>query len=232
MAAEDMVKEDFPNRVRRAAESVRMLSEHTPKVGIILGSGLSGVAERLPGTEVAFARIEGFPTPTVSGHRGVLKLSDSSAVLAGDGLLGGRTMEILPGGRPGFVQPWDTIPGSSGSGGIMGSLPLGKAGVGSAVNDTTRELGGALARRRRGGSPARADRVGPGQRPLRRAQPEAHRGVERRRPAQSTLRSLHLDFAIALPFRPLRRCACGSPQGDPPTAARPSALRSDHSCPR
>ncbi len=46
----------------------------------------------------------------------------SSAVLAGDGLLGGRTMEILPGGRPGFVQPWDTIPGSSGSGGIMGSL--------------------------------------------------------------------------------------------------------------
>jgi Na+/melibiose symporter-like transporter len=27
---------------------------------------------------------------------------------------------------------------------IMGSLPLGKAGVGSAVNDTTRELGGAL----------------------------------------------------------------------------------------
>src|SRR5207244_936214 len=28
--------------------------------------------------------------------------------------------------------------------GIMASLPLGKAGVGSAVNDTTRELGGAL----------------------------------------------------------------------------------------
>jgi hypothetical protein len=27
---------------------------------------------------------------------------------------------------------------------IMSSLPLGKAGVGSAVNDTTRELGGAL----------------------------------------------------------------------------------------
>lgn len=80
---EGTVKEDFPNRVRRAAESVRMLSEHTPKVGIILGSGLSGVAERLPGTEVAFSRIEGFPVPTVSGHRGILKLSDSTAVLAG-----------------------------------------------------------------------------------------------------------------------------------------------------
>ena len=30
------------------------------------------------------------------------------------------------------------------TGAIMESLPLGKAGVGSAVNDTTRELGGAL----------------------------------------------------------------------------------------
>jgi hypothetical protein len=28
--------------------------------------------------------------------------------------------------------------------GIMGSLPLGKAGVGSAVNDTTREVGGSI----------------------------------------------------------------------------------------
>lgn len=83
MIVEEMVKEDFPKRVRRAAESVRMLSEHTPRVGIILGSGLSGVAERLPGTEVIFSKIEGFPTPTVSGHRGILKLSDSSAVLAG-----------------------------------------------------------------------------------------------------------------------------------------------------
>ena len=31
---------------------------------------------------------------------------------------------------------------------IMGSLPPGKAGVGSAVNDTTRQTGGALGRRR------------------------------------------------------------------------------------
>lgn len=77
------MKEDFPIRVKRAAESVRMLSEHTPTVGVILGSGLSGVAEQLPGTEVAFSKIEGFPNPTVSGHRGILKVSDSTAVLAG-----------------------------------------------------------------------------------------------------------------------------------------------------
>ena len=35
-----------------------------------------------------------------------------------------------------------TIPSMTGS--IMSSVPLGKAGVGSAMNDTTRELGGAL----------------------------------------------------------------------------------------
>ena len=79
----DAVREDFPSRVRRAAESVRMQSEHNPKVGLILGSGLSGVAEKLPGTEVPYSKIEGFPEPTVSGHRGVLKVSDITAVLAG-----------------------------------------------------------------------------------------------------------------------------------------------------
>lgn len=60
-----------------------MLSEYTPKVGIILGSGLSGVADRLEGTEVGYEKIEGFATPSVSGHRGILKLSDRTAVLAG-----------------------------------------------------------------------------------------------------------------------------------------------------
>lgn len=83
MAAEKVVRGDFSIRVRRAAESVRMLSEHTPEVGLILGSGLSGVAEELPGTEVAYEKIEGFPRPTVSGHRGILKVSDGTAVLAG-----------------------------------------------------------------------------------------------------------------------------------------------------
>ncbi len=83
MRREDSVREDFPSRVRRAAESVRMQSEHNPKVGIVLGSGLSGVAEQLPGTEVPFSKIEGFPAPTVTGHRGILKVSDSTAALAG-----------------------------------------------------------------------------------------------------------------------------------------------------
>lgn len=60
-----------------------MLSEYTPNIGIVLGSGLSGVADRLPGTEVGYEKIEGFATPGVRGHRGILKLSDRTAILAG-----------------------------------------------------------------------------------------------------------------------------------------------------
>lgn len=41
----------------------------------------------------------------------------------------------------GLGMGWTMAPSTES---IMGSLPLGKAGVGSAVNDTTRELGGAL----------------------------------------------------------------------------------------
>ncbi|HUZ17796.1 MAG TPA: purine-nucleoside phosphorylase [Spirochaetia bacterium] len=70
-------------RVRRAAESVRMSTELSPSVGLVLGSGLSGVADAIPGTEVSFTQIEGFPLPTVSGHRGVLKLNGAVAVMAG-----------------------------------------------------------------------------------------------------------------------------------------------------
>jgi purine-nucleoside phosphorylase len=77
------VREDFSIRVRRAAESVRMSTELSPSVGLVLGSGLAGVADAIPGTEVSFAQIEGFPLPTVTGHRGVLKLNGAVAVLAG-----------------------------------------------------------------------------------------------------------------------------------------------------
>ncbi len=42
--------------------------------------------------------------------------------LAAAGLLGGRTMELIPGKGPGNVQPGDTIPGEGGSSGLMGSM--------------------------------------------------------------------------------------------------------------
>ncbi len=80
---EQAVKEDFPNRVRRATESVRMFSDLMPTIGIVLGSGLAGVADAVSGTEVAFSQIEGYPAPTTVGHRGILKLSGTVALMAG-----------------------------------------------------------------------------------------------------------------------------------------------------
>ncbi len=46
----------------------------------------------------------------------------SRAKLGASGLFGGRTMEIMPTDVDGFHQPFDTIPGSDGGGGLVGSV--------------------------------------------------------------------------------------------------------------
>jgi len=54
-----------------------------PEVGLILGSGLGQVVESLPGSDVPYERIRGFPVPTVEGHAGFLRLGGRVAVMAG-----------------------------------------------------------------------------------------------------------------------------------------------------
>lgn len=61
---------------------------HAPKVGLVLGSGLGGLAEAVEGAvRVAYADLPGFPRSTVSGHKGELVLGRLAgvpvAVLAG-----------------------------------------------------------------------------------------------------------------------------------------------------
>ncbi|TVQ23448.1 MAG: purine-nucleoside phosphorylase [Spirochaetaceae bacterium] len=77
----------FPEVVSRAAASIRDSSGRSPRVGVVLGSGLSDVVDDLIGDSaadtIAYARIEGFGGPSVSGHRGTLTISDSVAVMAG-----------------------------------------------------------------------------------------------------------------------------------------------------
>lgn len=46
----------------------------------------------------------------------------SHTKLAGAGVFGGRTMELVPGPGPGILQAWDTIPGEGGGGGLLGSF--------------------------------------------------------------------------------------------------------------
>ncbi|HET7842287.1 MAG TPA: purine-nucleoside phosphorylase [Terriglobia bacterium] len=59
----------------RAAKYIRAHSKIRPRVGIILGSGLSGVLSGLKETEqISYRKIPHFPRPSVAGHAGVLHL--------------------------------------------------------------------------------------------------------------------------------------------------------------
>jgi len=74
---------DFTDRVEKAATSVREHTHCTPAVGVILGSGLGAFAEHVTGTEIEYKQISGFPIPTVAGHRGLLSVASSVAVMSG-----------------------------------------------------------------------------------------------------------------------------------------------------
>jgi purine-nucleoside phosphorylase len=74
---------------RRAADTIRKrIGDDVPDVGIVLGSGLGGLAEDIEdATRVPFREIPGFPIATVQGHAG--------AVVAGR--LSGRRVIALAG---------------------------------------------------------------------------------------------------------------------------------------
>jgi purine-nucleoside phosphorylase len=60
----------------------------TPVCGIVLGSGLGGLADRIErAIRIPFSHVPGFPTVTVAGHAGQLLV----------GMLGGRTVVALAG---------------------------------------------------------------------------------------------------------------------------------------
>lgn len=76
---------------RQAAEYIRQRigpERPTPVAGIVLGSGLGGLAERIEdAVRIPFSHVPGFPNVTVAGHAGQL--------LAG--MLGGRPVVALAG---------------------------------------------------------------------------------------------------------------------------------------
>ena len=76
------------DRVQTAAETVRGRSALVPEVGIILGTGLGGLAREIAvEAEVPYERIPGFPLSTVEAHAGRLLL----------GRLGGRPVVAMQG---------------------------------------------------------------------------------------------------------------------------------------
>lgn len=64
---------DMYDEVQKAAAYCRERITEEPRIGIILGSGLGGLADEMEGTvAVPYAQIPHFPVSTVSGHAGRL----------------------------------------------------------------------------------------------------------------------------------------------------------------
>jgi xanthosine phosphorylase len=80
--------------VETGAAAAAVLAEraagHSPRLGILLGSGLGGVADALADpVAIPYGDLPGFPLPTVAGHAGRLVL----------GRLGGLPVAVLQGRR-------------------------------------------------------------------------------------------------------------------------------------
>jgi purine-nucleoside phosphorylase len=76
------------DRVERAADVVRKRSQVRPDVGIILGTGLGGLADEIEGAvSIPYQEIPGFPLSTVESHAGRLLVGriGSRAVVAMQG---------------------------------------------------------------------------------------------------------------------------------------------------
>jgi purine-nucleoside phosphorylase len=74
---------------QEAAEAIReRIGNAVPEIGIVLGSGLGGLANDIDGpTRIPFAEVPGFPAATIVGHAGALVA----------GKLGGRNVVALAG---------------------------------------------------------------------------------------------------------------------------------------
>ncbi len=63
--------------IDRAADSIRERSRHRPKIGLILGSGLGGLADAVTHADrIPTGEIPGWPVSTVAGHAGELVLGE------------------------------------------------------------------------------------------------------------------------------------------------------------
>lgn len=75
-------------QVPDAVEAVRAVTDWTPEVALVLGTGLGGLADEIDvAAELPYADIPGFPEPTVESHHGRLLC----------GRLGGRKVVAMQG---------------------------------------------------------------------------------------------------------------------------------------
>ena len=79
---------DLAQRVEAAVEAVRAHTALEPRVGIVLGTGLGGLADQVQAQAVVpYDELPGFPEPTVESHSGRLVLGE----------LGGTPVVVMQG---------------------------------------------------------------------------------------------------------------------------------------
>ena len=67
--------QQYKARVEKCADALRQRIQHTPKVGIVLGTGLGGLVSEIDDREeIPYADLPGFPVSTAPGHSGALHL--------------------------------------------------------------------------------------------------------------------------------------------------------------
>ena len=77
-----------PETIRLAAQAIQARTKHKPTIGLVLGSGLSELADNVQNPDIIpYSEIPGWPTSTVVGHSGRLLIGqlDGQTVLVQQG---------------------------------------------------------------------------------------------------------------------------------------------------
>ena len=73
----------YEERIKNMMQSLASVARSKPRVGIILGSGLSSLAIDSGGISIPYEKIREFPKPTVEGHAGIMYISENAIYMAG-----------------------------------------------------------------------------------------------------------------------------------------------------
>ncbi len=76
------------DRLEETASAIRSRADAAPRIGVILGTGLGGLGERIEGAQaIPYESVPHFPRSTVQGHKGQLVL----------GRIGGKPVVVMEG---------------------------------------------------------------------------------------------------------------------------------------